>query len=574
MLNVGALVQQRSERRLQIADVRLRDGGIDRMIVLTGKSVFGKVAVGKIAYFRRNDSNVKKWKITDKKAEKERFLDAQRRGMEELSELYEQAVREVGEADAQIFEMHRMIMGDVEYTAAVLDLIRERKVNAEYAVSLTAEKLMDVFESASDSYMRARAADIRDVSERLCAVLSGGRRVKMNLTEPVIIAADNLTPSETVQLDRSKVLGFATSHGSVNSHASLLARTMNIPAVTALGDALTEEYDGCLAVVDGFEGKVYINPDEKTIARMRKKQHQTMRRAELYALLKGEETVTADGRRIGLAANIGGLPGLDAAIQNDAEGIGLFRSEFLYLGSETFPTEEEQFQVYKTVVEKMNGKRAVIRTMDIGGDKRAGYFHLPEEENPAMGYRAIRICLDRPELFRTQLRALLRASCFGRLAVLFPMITSLWEVREIKKLVGSVREELRRENVPFREDVEFGVMIETPAAVMISRELAGEVDFFSVGTNDLTQYTLAADRQNPRVEAFYDTHHPAVLQMIKMAAENAHAAGKWIGICGELAADEEMTGTFLKMGIDELSVPPSKILPIRKIVREWVDDEK
>ena len=416
--------------------------------------------------------------------------------------------------------------------------------------------------------MQGRAADVKDVSERILNILSGAEKVAFATDEPVIVAADDLVPSETVQLDKEKVLGFATMYGSSNSHTAILARTMNIPAIIGLGEELKPEYDGKFAVIDGFDGKIYIDPDEETLATMKKKQAEDIERKKLLEQLKGKENVTLSGQHINIYANIGNSSDVGAVLKNDAGGIGLFRSEFLYLENETFPTEEQQFAVYKTVAENMAGKKVIIRTLDIGADKQADYFNLDKEENPALGYRAIHICLTKPEIFKTQLRALYRASAFGQIAIMFPMITAVWEVKKIKEIVEEVKEELRKEGIAFREDMELGIMIETPAAVMVSRELAKEVDFFSVGTNDLTQYTLAIDRQNPKLDTFYDPHHPAVLAMIQMAADNAHAEGKWIGICGELGADLELTETFLKMGIDELSVSPSMILPVRKKVRE------
>ena len=416
--------------------------------------------------------------------------------------------------------------------------------------------------------MQGRAADVKDVSERILNILSGAEKVTFATDEPVIVAADDLVPSETVQLDKEKVLGFATMYGSSNSHTAILARTMNIPAIIGLGEELKPEYDGKFAAIDGFDGKIYIDPDEEILAAMKKKQTEDMERKKLLEQLKGKENVTLSGQHINIYANIGNSSDVGAVLKNDAGGIGLFRSEFLYLENETFPTEEQQFAVYKTVAENMAGKKVIIRTLDIGADKQADYFNLDKEENPALGYRAIRICLTKPEIFKTQLRALYRASAFGQIAIMFPMITAVWEVKRIKEIVAEVKEELHKEGIAFREDMELGIMIETPAAVMVSRELAKEVDFFSVGTNDLAQYTLAIDRQNPKLDTFYDPHHPAVLAMIQMAADNAHAEGKWIGICGELGADLELTETFLKMGIDELSVSPSMILPVRKKVRE------
>ena len=441
-------------------------------------------------------------------------------------------------------------------------------MNEEYAVGRTADNFAAMFSTMDDAYMQGRAADVTDVSERILHILSGAEKVTFATDEPVIVAADDLVPSETVQLDKEKVLGFATMYGSSNSHTAILARTMNIPAIIGLGEELKPEYDGKFAAIDGFDGKIYIDPDEEILAAMKKKQTEDMERKKLLEQLKGKENVTLSGQHINIYANIGNSSDVGAVLKNDAGGIGLFRSEFLYLENETFPTEEQQFAVYKTVAENMAGKKVIIRTLDIGADKQADYFNLDKEENPALGYRAIRICLTKPEIFKTQLRALYRASAFGQIAIMFPMITAVWEVKRIKEIVAEVKEELHKEGIAFREDMELGIMIETPAAVMVSRELAKEVDFFSVGTNDLAQYTLAIDRQNPKLDTFYDPHHPAVLAMIQMAADNAHAEGKWIGICGELGADLELTETFLKMRIDELSVSPSMILPVRKKVRE------
>lgn len=538
------------------------------MITLTGKSVFGGVSIGKIAFYKRNEQQIKRWHVDDTESEVKRFEDAKAKAVAELQELYQKAMSDVGETNAMIFEIHQMMLEDLDYIESIINIITAQQVNAEYAVGTTADNFAAMFSTMDDAYMQGRAADVKDVSERILNILSGAEKVAFATDEPVIVAADDLVPSETVQLDKEKVLGFATMYGSSNSHTAILARTMNIPAIIGLGEELKPEYDGKFAVIDGFDGKIYIDPDEETLATMKKKQAEDIERKKLLEQLKGKENVTLSGQHINIYANIGNSSDVGAVLKNDAGGIGLFRSEFLYLENETFPTEEQQFAVYKTVAENMAGKKVIIRTLDIGADKQADYFNLDKEENPALGYRAIRICLTKPEIFKTQLRALYRASAFGQIAIMFPMITAVWEVKKIKEIVEEVKEELRKEGIAFREDMELGIMIETPAAVMVSRELAKEVDFFSVGTNDLTQYTLAIDRQNPKLDTFYDPHHPAVLAMIQMAADNAHAEGKWIGICGELGADLELTETFLKMGIDELSVSPSMILPVRKKVRE------
>ncbi len=538
------------------------------MITLTGKSVFGGVSIGKIAFYKRNEQQIKRWHVEDTKSEVKRFEDAKTKAISELQELYQKAMADVGETNAMIFEIHQMMLEDLDYIESISNIITTQQVNAEYAVGTTSDNFAEMFAAMDDAYMQGRAADVKDVSERILHILSGAEKVAFSTEDPVIVAADDLVPSETVQLDKEKVLGFATMYGSSNSHTAILARTMNIPAIIGMGEELKPEYDGKFAVIDGFDGKVYIDPDEETLAAMKKKQEEDLERKKLLEQLKGKENVTLSGQHINIYANIGNSSDVGAVLKNDAGGIGLFRSEFLYLESDTFPTEEKQFSVYKTVAENMAGKKVIIRTLDIGADKQADYFHLDKEENPALGYRAIRICLTQPDIFKTQLRALYRASAFGQIAIMFPMITSVWEVKKIKEIVEEVKEELRKEGIAFRENMELGIMIETPAAVMVSRELAKEVDFFSVGTNDLTQYTLAIDRQNPKLDTFYDPHHPAVLAMIQMAADSAHAEGKWIGICGELGADLELTETFLKMGIDELSVSPSMILPIRKKVRE------
>lgn len=538
------------------------------MITLEGKSVFGGVTIGKIQFYKRNEITIKRTRVEDVEAEVERFQNAKAKTLELLKGLYEKALEDVGEANAMIFEAHQLMLEDPDYVESIENIIRTQDVNAEYAIGATADNFAAIFEAMDDAYMQGRAADVRDVSERLLQALSSQNETVMVMDEPVIIAADDLMPSETVQLDKEKVLSFVTMYGSANSHTAILARTMNIPAVIGLGEALKEEYDGKVAIVDGVDGKVYIDPDEETMASMQKKQKKDQEQKELLNQLKGKENVTKSGQKVNVYANIGNLADVGAVLKNDAGGIGLFRSEFLYLESDTYPTEEQQFTVYKKVAETMAGKKVIIRTLDIGADKQVDYFKLDKEDNPALGYRAIRICLTRPEIFKTQLRALYRASAYGQISIMFPMIISVAEVKKIKEIVEEVKAELRTEGAAFREDVELGIMIETPAAVMVSRELAKEVDFFSVGTNDLTQYTLAIDRQNQKLEDFYDSHHPAVLAMIRMAAESAHAEGKWIGICGELGADVTLTETFLKIGIDELSVAPGMVLKVRQKIRE------
>lgn len=538
------------------------------MITLEGKSVFGGVTIGKIQFYKRNEITIKRTRVEDVEAEVERFQNAKAKTLELLKGLYEKALEDVGEANAMIFEAHQLMLEDPDYVESIENIIRTQDVNAEYAIGATADNFAAIFEAMDDAYMQGRAADVRDVSERLLQALSSQNETVMVMDEPVIIVADDLMPSETVQLDKEKVLSFVTMYGSANSHTAILARTMNIPAVIGLGEALKEEYDGKVAIVDGVDGKVYIDPDEETMASMQKKQKKDQEQKELLNQLKGKENVTKSGQKVNVYANIGNLADVGAVLKNDAGGIGLFRSEFLYLESDTYPTEEQQFTVYKKVAETMAGKKVIIRTLDIGADKQVDYFKLDKEDNPALGYRAIRICLTRPEIFKTQLRALYRASAYGQISIMFPMIISVAEVKKIKEIVEEVKAELRTEGAAFREDVELGIMIETPAAVMVSRELAKEVDFFSVGTNDLTQYTLAIDRQNQKLEDFYDSHHPAVLAMIRMAAESAHAEGKWIGICGELGADVTLTETFLKMGIDELSVAPGMVLKVRQKIRE------
>ena len=538
------------------------------MVKISGKSVFGGVSIGKLLFYQRKEKVIKRIHVDNVDDEWNRFQSAKNTAVSQLKGLYEKALNDVGEANAMIFEIHQMMLEDLDYLESIENIIRTQEVNAEYAVATTADNFAKMFAAMDDAYMQGRAADVKDVSERVLDILCGVSGGMKEMDEPCIIAADDLAPSETVQLDKSKVLGFATMYGSSNSHTAILARTMNIPAVIGLGEALRQEYDGKDAVIDGFTGTLYIEPDEETLKEMQEKRAKDLEQKALLETLKGKENVTKSGQKINVYANIGNVSDLGAVLKNDAGGIGLFRSEFLYLENTDFPTEEQQFSVYRQVAESMAGKKVIIRTLDIGADKQVDYFGLDKEENPALGYRAIRICLTRPEIFKTQLRALYRAAMFGNISIMFPMIISVKEVLKIKEIIAKVKAELKEEGIPYKEDVELGIMIETPAAVMVSRELAKEVDFFSVGTNDLTQYTLAIDRQNSKLDEFYDPHHPAVLSMIKMAAENAHAEGAWIGICGELGADLELTEEFLKMGLDELSVSPSMVLPLRKRIRE------
>ena len=538
------------------------------MQVYSGKSVFGGIAIGKISVYKKNEQQVKRVRTENTKGELARYEAAKAAAIEQLQELYQKALKEVGEANAAIFEIHQMMLDDGDYNESVENIIETQKVNAEYAVAVTGDNFAQMFQAMDDDYMRERAADVKDISERVLSVLNGGQKGKVVTDEPVIIVADDLAPSETVQLEKDMVLSFVTVHGSVNSHTAILARTMAIPALIGTEELpLDATVDGKLAVVDGINGKIYVEPDAQTLEEMQNRQRAEQEKRELLQLLKGKENVTLDGKKIMLYANIGNIKDLATVIQNDAGGIGLFRSEFIYLEKDNYPTEEEQFSIYKTAVETMAGKRVIIRTLDIGADKQCDYFGMDKEENPALGYRAIRICLTRPEIFKTQLRALFRASAYGNLAIMYPMITSLWEVKKVREIVEEVKAELTAEKLEFGNPQQ-GIMIETPAAVMMSEELAKEVDFFSIGTNDLTQYTLAIDRQNPKLDAFYDAHHPAVLSMIRMTVENAHKAGIWAGICGELGADTSLTKEFLAMGVDELSVSPGSILPIRKIILE------
>ena len=534
-----------------------------------GKSVYGAVAIGKISVFRRQEVSVKRVHTEDTPGETQRVEQAEARAAQQLQEIYDKALREVGETNAQIFAIHQMMLEDEDYNDSIRNIIETQKVNAEYAVAVTSDNFAEMFRSMDDAYMQARSADIKDISNRIIRNLEAGEADGAAENDQMIVCADDLAPSETVSLDKDKVLAFVTAHGSSNSHTAILARNMNIPAIIGVGDAfLSEIRDGQTAVVDGFTGTILVDPDPKTLAQMEHKQQQDLEQKKLLLDLKGKPNVTKDGTKVNIFANIGGVDNIGAVLLNDAGGIGLFRSEFLYLENQDYPTEEQQFAAYRKVLESMAGKKVIIRTMDIGADKQADYFQLDKEENPALGYRAIRICLTRPEIFRTQLRALYRASVYGNLGIMFPMITSVSEVQEILGICQSVREELQAEGIVYADNVELGIMIETPAAAVISDLLAPLVDFFSVGTNDLTQYTLACDRQNPNLERFCDTHHEAILRLIAMAAKNAHANGAWIGICGELAADTSLTEDFLRMGIDELSVSPGFVLKVRDAVRK------
>ena len=537
------------------------------MQIYNGKSVFGGIAIGKISVYQKKEQQVKRVKIDDPEQEMARYEKAKAEGIKQLQGLYDKALREVGEANAAIFEVHQMMMEDDGYNESVENIIRSQGVNAEYAVATTGDNYAQMFSVMDDDYMRERAADVRDISERLLTILNGEETGAVDADEPKIIVAEDLAPSETVQLDKDKVLSFVTVKGSLNSHTAILARTMAIPALVNTSVSLESEIDGRLGIVDGANGTFYVDPDEATLAEMKKRQEEDLSRKQLLLTLKGKENVTLDGQKVMLYANIGNIKDLATVIQNDAGGIGLFRSEFIYLEKEDFPTEEEQFQIYRQVAQTMAGKRVIIRTLDIGADKQCDYFHMEHEENPALGCRAIRICLTRPEIFKTQLRALFRASAFGKIAIMYPMITSVQEVRKIKEIVEEVKAELTTQGVEFGNP-EQGIMIETPAAAIISDDLAKEVDFFSIGTNDLSQYTMAIDRQNPQLDLFFDPHHPAVLRMISLVVENAHKAGIWAGICGELGADQSLTKEFLAMGVDELSVSPGSILPLRKIILE------
>ena len=531
---------------------------------LTGKSILKGIAIGKILFYQKDEQAVKRVKTEDTKAEIERYVNARKEAVLQLNELYKKAVKEVGEMNAAVFEVHAMMVEDGDYVDSIVNIIETQQVNAEYAVAVTGDNFSKMFAEMDDDYFKARAADVKDISERIINILSGNKNSGNNLKEPVIIVADDLAPSETVQMDKEKLLAFVTEHGSSNSHTAILARTMNIPALT--GISISKEWDGKIAVLDGYTGTLYIDAGKDTIDKFKKRQDEDIKSRELLQNLKGKEDITLDGRKIKLYANIGSVKDVANVLANDAAGIGLFRSEFLYLETNDYPDEESQFTAYKTVAENMAGKKVIVRTLDIGADKQADYFNLDHEDNPAMGYRAIRICLERTDIFKTQLRALLRASAFGNISIMFPMIISVNEVKRIKEIVKSVKAELSQEGIPYG-DTELGIMIETPAAVMISDLLAQEVDFFSIGTNDLTQYTVAIDRQNMKLDNIYDSHHPAVLRMIQMTVENGHKHGCWVGICGELGADTELTEDFVRMGIDELSVSPSFVLPIRKIIR-------
>ena len=537
------------------------------MEVYQGKSVFGGIAIGRISVHKKDEQQVKRVRIEDPEQEILRYRQAKQTAMEQLRGLYQKALKEVGEANAAIFEIHQMMLEDDDYNESVENIIRMQQVNAEYAVASTGDNFAQMFSAMDDDYMRARSADVKDISERVLSVLGDRSTGIAASEEPVIIVADDLAPSETVQLNKDLVLSFVTVHGSINSHTAILARTMSIPALIGTAIPLTDDIDGKVGIVDGKNGCIYVDPDEDTLGRMQQLKLEEQEKKELLQTLKGRENITIDGKKIMLYANIGNSKDLAAVLQNDAGGIGLFRSEFIYLERDTFPTEEEQFQIYRTVAETMAGKPVIIRTLDIGADKKCDYFEMEPEENPAMGCRAIRICLTRPEIFKTQLRALFRASAFGNISIMYPMIISVDELRKIKTIVAEIRQELTEQGVAFGEPKQ-GIMIETPAAVMMSEELAKEVDFFSIGTNDLTQYTLAIDRQNPKLDTFYDPHHPAVLRMIQMVVENAHKAGIWAGICGELGADTTLTRRFLAMGVDELSMSPGSILPVRKIILE------
>ena len=531
----------------------------------TGKSIFKGIAIGKILFYQKGEQPVKRVKIEDTAEQIKRYEDARAKAAEQLQGLYEKALKEVGEANAAVFEVHQMMLEDDDYIDSVVNIIETQQVNAEFAVATTGDNFAKMFAEMEDDYFKARAADVKDISERMVNILSGNESGGAIGDEPVIVVAEDLAPSETVQMDKEKLLAFVTRLGSANSHTAILARTMNIPALIEVD--IKEEWNGKMAVVDGYTGTFYIDPDEETLKKMQEKKEEDIKARELLQELKGKEDITVDGKHIKLYANIGGVKDVTSVLANDAAGIGLFRSEFLYLEADNYPNEEAQFQAYKTVAENMAGKKVIVRTLDIGADKQVDYFNLEHEENPAMGYRAIRICLDRRDIFRTQLRALLRASAYGNIGIMYPMIISVDEVKEIKKIVESIKAELTEKGIEYGE-VEQGIMIETPAAVMISDLLAEEVDFFSIGTNDLTQYTLAIDRQNSKLDNIYDSHHPAVLRMIQKTIENGHKAGCWVGICGELGADMTLTETFLKMGIDELSVSPTFVLPIRKLIRE------
>ena len=533
-----------------------------------GKGVYGAIAIGNISLFQKPETAVKRIHIEEPDSEKARFEQAKAASLTQLQEIYDKALKEVGEVNAAIFEIHQMMLDDDDYTESIYSIIESQSVNAEYAVAVTADNFVEMFSAMEDAYMQARAADVRDISNRIINNLMGAVSTEADASEKVIICACDLVPSETISLDKDNVLAFVTAHGSSNSHTAILARNMNIPAVIGAGDDfLSDIHDGCKAIVDGFTGEIWVDPDEKTCEAYLEKRRADEEKKRLLQELKGKENITLDGRKINIFANIGSVSDIEKVLANDAGGIGLFRSEFLYLENSDFPTEDQQFTAYKKVLESMAGKKVIIRTLDIGADKQCDYFNLKKEENPALGYRAIRICLTRPEIFKTQLRALYRASVYGSLGIMFPMITSVSEVEQILAICDTVKAELRAEGIEYSEKIELGIMIETPAAAVISDMLAPLVDFFSVGTNDLTQYTIACDRQNPDIEPFVNTHHEAVLRLIEISAKNAHQHGAWIGICGELGADTELTERFLRMGIDELSVSPSFVLKVRNTVR-------
>ena len=540
---------------------------MEQMLVREGKSVYKGVAIGRIFVFKKAEKIIKKEFVEDAAAEVVRFEAAKAKALGQLKGLYEKALRDVGEEEAMIFDVHQMLLEDLDFNEAIVAMIEGESINAEYAVYITREEFAAMFASMDDDYMRGRAADVVDISERVISILNGTQASPEAMPEPVIILAEDLAPSETVQFEKDKLLALVTQKGSANSHTAILARTMNIPSLVTTDIEVDMAYDGAMAIVDGFAGIIYVNPDEETMAQMLEKKAKADEQRSLLQELKGKETVTKSGQKVHLYSNIGGIQDVDAVLENDSEGIGLFRSEFLYLGRDTFPSEEEQFEAYKTVLSKMGDKKVIIRTMDIGADKQADYFGIAEEENPALGLRAIRICLTQPEVFKTQLRALYRASVYGRLSIMFPMIISLREILQIKDIVAEVKAELDKENIPYG-NVELGIMIETPAAAVISDILAPHVDFFSIGTNDLSQYTMAIDRQNQSLDSFFDPHHEAVLRLIQMTCENAHKHGAWCGICGELGADTELTARFLEMGMDELSVSPSYTLELRKLIRE------
>lgn len=537
------------------------------MIRVSGKAVYRGIAVGSVLVLKYEDCQVLRTKIEDSEVEIKRVDVAVKHAQEQLAALYEKAVKEVGENSAAIFEVHQMMLEDEDYLDAIYNTIRTEMVNAEYAVAVTGDNFSEIFAGMDDDYMKARAADIKDISTRLVKCLAGKDHGKLDSAEPVIIVADDLSPSETVQMEKEKILAFVTVHGSANSHTAILARTMNIPALIGVPLDLEKIHTGMQAVVDGFSGEVIFEPQEEIRNQARMKMCEEQEKQQLLQTLKGKENVTLDGKKVNVFANIGSVGDVGYVLENDAGGIGLFRSEFLYLGKSDFPTEEEQFQAYKQVAQMMAGKKVIIRTLDIGADKKADYFDLGQEDNPAMGYRAIRICLKQPEIFKTQLRALFRAALFGNISIMYPMITSTEEVNRIFEIVKEVQNELEHAGVPYKLP-EQGIMIETPAAVMISDELAELVDFFSIGTNDLTQYTLAIDRQNEKLDDFYNPHHKAILKMIRMVVDHAHKCGKWVGICGELGADLELTKEFVRMGVDELSVAPSMVLKVRKVIRE------